>query len=172
MEKLTKDLKKLKTLAIIFTLSFVVGVVTIIFATTSGELNTTALIIGCLFAGMGFYGTPITWVFYFNHKRVYVALGTAVLKQNISEIKKIETNTGLPHRLVIMGLQKMIRNGILGEYHFDGDYLLPIGLTINQVADASTINGGECKNCGANVKFAGASGVCPYCETVVYLKND
>jgi hypothetical protein len=95
-----------------------------------------------------------------------------VEKQKIYEINKIKENTGLPYKLVIMGLQKLIRTGVLANYRFDGDYLLPNGVNINQLAEANEINGAECKNCGAHIRFAGISGVCPYCETVIYLKND
>lgn len=170
MEKLTSKLKRLKALAIIFTILFIIGVPTTIF----GAINQIWYIfpVGVVFDIIGFYGMPIAWVFYFNNKNVKLTILNAVIKDNINSIDQIQAHVGLPKKLVIMGLQSLIRGGYLPGYQFNGEYILPKGTTLNQVGSIGVINGATCDNCGANVKFNGTSGVCPYCDTVVYPKNN
>lgn len=157
MKKLKKEMNRALIVSLIITIMFVVGIPLI--PCFAGK-NTLLMVVGIVFAAVGFYGTPIAWVHYssfFGVKRVV----EAVLEENLYTNKEIAMQLSISEKnakqLIVNAINKKYLTGFL----YDGEKL-----TLNQnkkqekQVEAKQM---RCDSCGGRLDKTENGYICPYC---------
>lgn len=157
MKTLNKKQKTTFFFALFLSVGFVASIPAIIFGASKGM--TFLLVIGIIFAVLGFYGSPMLWVQYgaLNQAKRIVY---AVDEEKIYSVEEIANQLQLPVGDVKSQLITAINKNYLEGFLFDGQKL-----TANKNKSAIKMLT-RCENCGAPLKKTQDGKYCPYCHSL------
>lgn len=157
MKTLNKKQKTTFFFALFLSVGFVASIPAIIFGASKGM--TFLLVIGIIFAVIGFYGSPMLWVQYgaLNQAKRIVY---AVDEEKIYSVEEIANQLQLPVGDVKSQLITAINKNYLEGFLFDGQKL-----TANKNKSAIKMLT-RCENCGAPLKKTQDGKYCPYCHSL------
>ncbi len=157
MEKICKKQKIVFIFALLLSVGFVLSIPAIIFGAINGK--TLLLVVGIIFAVLGFYGSPILWMQFgtLNRtKRIVYAVDEEKI-YTVEEIaSQLQLSTSEVKSQLITAINKNYINGLL----FDGKKL-----TANKNKSALKVLS-RCENCGAPLKKTSDGKYCPYCHSM------
>lgn len=157
MEKLYKKQKIVFFFALFLSIGFVASIPAIIFGASKGM--TFLLVIGIIFAVLGFYGSPMLWV-QFGALNQAKRIVYAVDEEKIYSVEDIANQLQLPVGEVKSQLITAINKNYIEGLLFDGEKL-----TANKNKSAIKMLT-RCENCGAPLKKTHDGKYCPYCHSL------
>jgi Zn finger protein HypA/HybF involved in hydrogenase expression len=157
MKKLCKKQKIVFIFALFLSIGFVASIPAIIFGAINGI--TLLLVVGIIFAVLGFYGSPILWI-QFGALNKTKRIVYAVDEEKIYTVEEISKQLQLSISEVKAQLITAINKNYIEGLLFDGEKL-----TANK--NKSTLkNLSRCENCGAPLKKTPDGKYCPYCHSM------
>lgn len=161
-------MKKLKSLhtktlfwAIFLSFGFVFGVLGIIFGATKGL--TFLMVVGIIFAALGFYVMPIIWIQY-GEQKPRIAVLDLILTDNLLNINNIATNLGKRPKDILIIVNYLLTKRFLTGYYLEGDVLKPIE------NEEEIVVSPKCPYCGATVNLDKEVSRCEYCGAKLKIK--
>lgn len=165
MNKLKKNKRKAFIVAMVMTFMLAGGIPMIPVGFSMGL--TVIGVIGIVFAAVGFYGCPISWVMFGNYFPLQRVL-YAVENESLYSVSDIATYLRKGEKEVSALLGQAIDKLYLEGYLFDGKVLT---LNSNKKLKKNVIPH-KCPSCGAPLPEPadGAKFIkCPYCDTIINL---
>lgn len=152
MNKINKKCNKMLWAALLITLMLPAGVVAIPMGAIYGI--TAVLVLGIVFAVVGFYGTPIIWVNYAACRKQKETV-ELITESGITDLKTLASSTGKSEKEMSELITMVIAKGYVAGMSFDGQKLNYI--------EKKKQRSNKCLNCGANLN---KDGECKYCGFV------
>ena len=154
MNNINKDISKALTISIIASIMLVVGIPGIILSAIHIP-QLLALPIVCTV--LGFYGSPMLWMWYANLLS-YKSILKVIVNEKITNIDEISAMLGISKQRVISSINTLMKKEYLTGYKFINNTL-----TINQ--DKYQAGSYKCPNCGASLIDMDKKKYCPYCKS-------
>lgn len=154
MKKLKKDITIAFIIALIFSIMLVAGVPGIIM-TAMHKHNFIAIPIVCLV--LGFYGTPLLWIWYANLMS-YKSLLELIINEKIYDVNEIAQLINSTNTKAHSSVLALIKKGYLSGYK-----LINNTITINENKRQVLLY--KCPNCGAQLEENNNKRYCPYCKS-------
>lgn len=161
MERYKKCTASKLILAIAFSIMLPAGIIGIILGATNGI--TSVMVIGIVFTVLGFYGAPICWISYGEHRGRGVVL-RMIEQEHIYSVKDIATQVFKNEKEVTAIINKLILDGSLNGYIFRNGY---IEVNTNKKQTGIITDKIKCPNCNGPMEFDGINYVCSYCGNAI-----
>lgn len=168
MDKNRKDYKKLSLhLNVVFFASlfisvlFVAGIPCI---PIGAKKSTFLMVFGIVGTAVGFYGTPLMWVYYGSLKKSMTVL-EQIFVNGVTNVIKLASVNNLPEVQMRSKLNYMIRRGYLTDVIIVQDQIVSTSEGKIQV-ETTTAETVSCPYCNAKVKVFNGKGVCEYCRSI------
>ncbi len=159
MTSLNKTIRFMFFLSLGLSIGFPLGVLGIIF----GAINKIIplLVIGIIFAVLGFYVMPIMWVKYadFRHDRTLFSI---IETERIYTVSALAQQTGYTEKDVRFRILRLIHARVLVGYIFENDTLIPNDRE-EAVPEKEIKSTKICERCGAPMPYDGEKYKCEYC---------
>lgn len=157
MKKINKNTKTILIWSVIISLMLVVGIPMIIL----GAIKSIwfVLVIGIIFTVIGFYGTPIIWV-YFANTKVLQRVVEIINNEHLLKVSEIAQHLQLSEQQIKMHITNAIKKNFLQGYIFDG---LELKENKEEKNKFEKLLKNKCPNCGANLIKIDNGNKCEYC---------
>ena len=157
MKKINKNTKTILIWSVIISLMLVVGIPMIIL----GAIKSIwfVLVIGIIFTVIGFYGTPIIWV-YFANTKVLQRVVEIINNEHLLKVSEIAQHLQLSEQQIKMHITNAIKKNFLQGYIFDG---LELKENKEEKNKFEKLLKNKCPNCGANLIKIDNGHRCEYC---------
>ena len=157
MKKINKNTKTILIWSVIISLMLIVGIPMIIL----GAIKSIwfVLVIGIIFTVIGFYGTPIIWV-YFANTKVLQRVVEIINNEHLLKVSEIAQHLQLSEQQIKMHITNAIKKNFLQGYIFDG---LELKENKEEKNKFEKLLKNKCPNCGANLIKIDNGHRCEYC---------